>query len=49
MININQESVKGLLLKLQPTDTDFTVIFSGKKSVLKNFKELMGGMNNERY
>lgn len=32
MININQESVKKLLLKLQPSDTDFTVIFSGKKS-----------------
>jgi len=32
VININQESVKELLLKLQPSDTDFTVIFSGKKS-----------------
>ncbi|EMB37575.1 hypothetical protein E4N99_10205 [Treponema denticola] len=32
MININQESVKELLLKLETCDTDFKVIFSGKKS-----------------
>lgn len=32
MININQEAVKELLLKLEPCDTDFKVIFSGKKS-----------------
>lgn len=32
MININQEVVKELLLKLEPCDTDFKVIFSGKKS-----------------
>ncbi|UTY23428.1 hypothetical protein [Treponema denticola] len=32
MININQESVKELLLKLETCDTDFRVIFSGKKS-----------------
>lgn len=36
MININQEMVKELLLKIEPNDIDFTVIFSGKKSVKVN-------------
>lgn len=36
MININQDAVKELLLKLESCDTDFKVIFSGKKSCKVN-------------